>query len=98
MDQVLVQRVFAAKNLNEGRLGAILCGFLKLTTPFVLVLPGLIARAKFPNLAKADEAYGMLLRNIMPQGSSGLDRYRHRRSADGPHQRDLQLSGNVVHP
>ena len=72
MDQVLVQRVFAAKNLNEGRLGAILCGFLKLTTPFVLVLPGLIARAKFPSLARADQAYGTLLRNIMPHGLLGL--------------------------
>lgn len=72
MDQVLVQRVFAAKNLNEGRLGAILCGLLKLTTPFVLVLPGLIARAKFPNLARADQADGMLLRNIMPHGLLGL--------------------------
>jgi SSS family solute:Na+ symporter len=72
MDQVLVQRTFAAKNLGEGRRGAILCGFLKLTTPFLLVLPGLIAKAMFPNLAKADQAYGTLLRHIMPAGLLGL--------------------------
>ena len=30
MDQVLVQRAFAAKSLDEGRLGAIFCAFLKL--------------------------------------------------------------------
>lgn len=72
MDQVLVQRVFAAKNLNEGRLGAILCGFLKISTPFLLVLPGLIARAKFPHLDRADQAYGTLLRTIMPHGLLGL--------------------------
>ena len=72
MDQVLVQRAFAAKNLGEGRRGAILCGFLKLTTPFLLVLPGLIAKALYPDLAKADQAYGALLRHIMPAGLLGL--------------------------
>ena len=72
MDQVLVQRAFAAKDLNEGRKGAILCGFLKLTTPFLLVLPGLIARAMFPALAKPDEAYRTLLQHIMPAGLLGL--------------------------
>ncbi len=52
MDQVLVQRVFAAKDLNEGRLGAIFCGGLKLTTPFLLVLPGLIAKVLCPGLER----------------------------------------------
>ena len=72
MDQVLVQRAFAAKDLNEGRLGAIFCGFLKLTTPFLLVLPGLIARALYPHLEKADHAYPTLLRELMPPGLLGL--------------------------
>lgn len=72
MDQVLVQRAFAARDLNEGRKGAILCGFLKLTTPFLLVLPGLIARALYPGLPKADQAYGALLGHIMPAGLLGL--------------------------
>jgi SSS family solute:Na+ symporter len=72
MDQVLVQRAFAARDLNEGRKGAILCGFLKLTTPFLLVLPGLIARALYPGLARPDEAYRTLLQHIMPAGLLGL--------------------------
>jgi SSS family solute:Na+ symporter len=72
MDQVLVQRAFAARDLNEGRKGAILCGFLKLTTPFLLVLPGLIARSMFPHLPKADDAYYALLRGVMPAGLLGL--------------------------
>jgi SSS family solute:Na+ symporter len=72
MDQVLVQRAFAARDLNEGRKGAILCGFLKLTTPFLLVLPGLIARALYPGLARPDEAYRTLLGHIMPAGLLGL--------------------------
>jgi len=72
MDQVLVQRAFAARDLNEGRKGAILCGFLKLTTPFLLVLPGLIAKAMFPSLPKPDQAYGALLQHVMPAGLLGL--------------------------
>ena len=72
MDQVLVQRVFAARDLNEGRLGATFCGYLKITTPFLLVLPGLIARALFPNLSSPDKAYPALLQALMPAGLLGL--------------------------
>jgi SSS family solute:Na+ symporter len=72
MDQVLVQRVFSAKNLNEGRLGAVCCGFLKISTPFLLVLPGLVARVLYPHLSKPDEAYPTLLVNLMPAGLLGL--------------------------
>lgn len=84
MDQVLVQRVFAAKDLNEGRLGATFCGFLKLTTPFLLVLPGIIALALYHNgaltlpnkpgtlLVDNDSAYPALLAKLMPHGLLGL--------------------------
>ncbi len=72
MDQVLVQRVFAAKNLNEGRLGAVFCAFLKTLNPLILVLPGIIAKALYPNLAHNDDAYPTLLRELMPTGLLGL--------------------------
>ncbi|MEI8374893.1 MAG: sodium/solute symporter [Planctomycetota bacterium] len=80
MDQVLVQRAFAAKDLNEGRLGAIFCGFLKLATPFLLVVPGLIAKCNYPSLPlipgsenpDTDLAYPTLLRDLMPHGLLGL--------------------------
>jgi len=72
MDQVLVQRVFAAKDLNEGRLGAVFCAALKIATPFLLVLPGLIAKALYPTLDPPDKAYPTLLRDLMPSGLLGL--------------------------
>ena len=83
MDQVLVQRVFAAKSMNEGRLGATFCGFLKLTTPFILVMPGLIALALYhqgkltmpigaDGKAVNDAAYPVLLGALMPHGLLGL--------------------------
>jgi SSS family solute:Na+ symporter len=72
MDQVLVQRAFAARDLNEGRKGAIFAGGLKLLIPFVLLVPGIIARALWPNLPKADQAYPKLLGAVMPHGLLGL--------------------------
>ena len=72
MDQVLVQRVFAAKSLNEGRLGATFCAFLKTLNPIILVGPGLIAAALYPQLAHRDLAYPTLLKNLMPSGLLGL--------------------------
>lgn len=83
MDQVLVQRVFAAKSLNEGRLGATFCGFLKLTTPFILVMPGIIALALYhqgklsmpldvQGKAISDAAYPTMLGKLMPHGLLGL--------------------------
>jgi solute:Na+ symporter, SSS family len=72
MDQVLVQRVFAAKNLNEGRKGAVLAASLKILTPFLLVLPGLIAKALYPDIKNGDDAYPTLLKNLMPTGLLGL--------------------------
>lgn len=72
MDQVLVQRVFAAKNLNEGRLGATFCAFLKTLNPIILVGPGMIAAALYPGLSKGDLAYPTMLKNLMPIGLLGL--------------------------
>ena len=72
MDQVLVQRVFAARDLNEGRLGASFCAWLKLLNPIILVGPGLIAAALYPNLAHPDDAYPTLLQKLMPTGLLGL--------------------------
>lgn len=72
MDQVLVQRAFAAKSLDEGRKGAIFAGALKLLIPFVLVVPGIIARALWPDLSSADQAYPKLLGAVMPHGLLGL--------------------------
>ncbi len=83
MDQVLVQRVFAAKSLNEGRLGATFCGFLKLLTPFILVMPGIIALSLYhqgklvmplDDQGKVinDAAYPTMLGTLMPKGLLGL--------------------------
>lgn len=42
MDQAIIQRALAAKNLKEGQKGVMFAGLLKLLTPLVLMFPGII--------------------------------------------------------
>ena len=49
-DQVIVQRTLAGKNLFHTQSGTIFAGFLKLLPPLLMVLPGMIARIKFPEI------------------------------------------------
>lgn len=72
MDQTNVQRVLGARSLDQGQKGAIFAGFLKLLIPFILVLPGVIAHALYPNLPKADMAYPRLVSSLLPVGLRGL--------------------------
>jgi solute:Na+ symporter, SSS family len=70
-DQVIVQRVLGAKSEDDARGGALLCGALKILPVFVLVLPGLIARALYPDI-KGDEAYPTLVVRLLPPGVIGI--------------------------
>lgn len=72
MDQTNVQRVLGARTIADGQRGAIFAGFLKLLTPFILVLPGLIARVLYPGLPRYDDAYPRLVRGLLPVGLRGL--------------------------
>jgi SSS family solute:Na+ symporter len=70
-DQVIVQRVLGARSEDDARAGALLCGFLKILPVFVLVLPGLIARALYPEI-RGDEAYPALVLRLLPPGITGI--------------------------
>jgi SSS family solute:Na+ symporter len=70
-DQMIVQRVLGAKNEANARGGAVLCGLLKILPVFVLVLPGLIARALYPDI-KGDEAYPTMVIRLLPPGITGV--------------------------
>lgn len=48
-NQTLVQRVLAAKNVDEGRKGVLFNGFLTLLTLFFIILPGVMACGCFPD-------------------------------------------------
>jgi solute:Na+ symporter, SSS family len=70
-DQVIVQRVLGAKNEAHARGGTILAGLLKISPVFVLVLPGIVARALYPDI-RGDEAYPTLVVRLLPSGLTGL--------------------------
>ncbi|MGC2229894.1 MAG: sodium/solute symporter, partial [Candidatus Acidiferrum sp.] len=72
-DQVIVQRVLSARDEGHAKLGTIFAGFLKILPVFILVLPGIIAFALFPEqVVKPDFAYPTLILNLLPTGLVGL--------------------------
>ncbi len=79
-DQVIVQRVLSAKDEGHAKAGTIFAGFLKISPVFLLVMPGLIAFALYPQLFKVvgghvtngDIAYPTLIVNLLPAGLVGL--------------------------
>ena len=72
-DQVIVQRVLSARDEGHAKAGTIFAGFLKILPVFMLVLPGIIARALYPDqLTKPDFAYPTLVLNLLPAGLVGL--------------------------
>ena len=72
-DQVIVQRVLSARDEGHAKAGTIFAGFLKILPVFMLVLPGIIAFALFPEqVKKPDFAYPATLdfyKKIRPQAS-----------------------------
>ena len=80
-DQVIVQRVIAAKTVQHGRAGCVAAGFLKLLPGFIMVIPGIIARqlmteegliGKDSPRSEYDRAFTWLVLNCMPTNSRGI--------------------------
>jgi len=71
-DQVIVQKTLSARGVHEARQGAFFCAGLKILPVFILVLPGLIARALWPGEVTGDNAYPSLVLRLMPEGLRGL--------------------------
>jgi SSS family solute:Na+ symporter len=78
-DQTIVQRVLAAKDEKNARLGPLFCAFLKIWPVFFFVLPGVICVAlvqknAFNGAAPATAAdtYTFLITHLLPVGLKGL--------------------------
>ncbi len=73
-NQQIIQRTFAAKSLDEGQKGVLLCGALKLLGPMYLVLPGIIAYTLFTHgeVAHPADAYGKLVHAVLPTFLTGF--------------------------
>jgi SSS family solute:Na+ symporter len=78
-DQTIVQRVLAARDEKNARLGPLFCAFLKILPVFLFVLPGVICVALVQQKSFGDDApqaaadtYTFLITHLLPAGLKGL--------------------------
>ena len=81
LNQFMIQRVLAAKNSYHARMGIVFAGYLKVLLPVIVVLPGLILFARYPDVLnlpwpeirpEADKGFIVLLQTLVPAGLRGL--------------------------
>ena len=75
-DQFIVQRVLAARGIDDARRGALFGGVLKLLPVFLFVIPGIVAYCLAQKgaleLGQADAALPTLITQLLPAGVRGL--------------------------
>lgn len=72
-NQVILQRVFAAKSRWDGQAAMIFAAFAKTIMPFLIILPGfLVLLLSADPLDNQDQALPWLIREVLPPGLSGL--------------------------
>ena len=78
-DQTIVQRVLAAKDEKNARLGPLFCAFIKILPVFFFVLPGVICVGLVQKNAFGGEApqvaadtYTFMITHLLPVGLKGL--------------------------
>lgn len=77
LNQFITQRSLAAKSLKQGQLGVLFAAALKLTIPFIIVMPGIMAYQLYKDQmigpgGTTDAAYPLLIRNLIPEGIRGF--------------------------
>jgi SSS family solute:Na+ symporter len=73
LNQFITQRTLAARSLGQGQGGIVLAAALWLLVPFAIVMPGAVAHQLYGSaLARPDQAYPMLIRELVPAGLRGF--------------------------
>ena len=67
----VLQRALGASDVRHAQLGMLFGGALKLSTVFVLAVPGIIAAKLHPDISP-DSSMAVLIRDLLPVGISGL--------------------------
>jgi SSS family solute:Na+ symporter len=71
-NQAIVQRCLATKSVWHAK-ASMLCGaFFKMFIPVLVMFPGLIALVTYPGMENGDQAFPLLVKNLMPPGLRGL--------------------------
>ena len=72
-DQSIIQRGLGAKSLKEGQKGIVYAGFLKVLTPFMVIIPGIMAFQIFGGeISNADMIYPKLVNTVLPKPIVGF--------------------------
>lgn len=71
-NQFVIQRALGARSLDHGRWGSLFAGLLKLPNLFLLILPGVMATALYPDLENPDMVFPTLAFDLLPVGFRGL--------------------------
>lgn len=72
-DQAIIQRALAAKNLAEGQKGIIFAGLLKVLTPLVVIIPGIVAFHIYgAGIDNPDLLYSRLVNDVLPKPLIGF--------------------------
>lgn len=81
LNQFMIQRVLAAKSSYHARMGIVFAGYLKILIPLIIVVPGLILFALYPEVLslewnavkpEADKGYIHLIQLLIPVGIKGV--------------------------
>ena len=71
-NQFIVQRCLGARSEWDARMGVVFAGFMKIVLPLLVVIPGIVAFKLFPGLSDKDQAFPLLVRELVPVGLSGI--------------------------
>lgn len=72
LNQMIVQRTLAARSVDHGRWGALFAALLKLPNLLIMLIPGVIAIALYPNLESPNLAFPTLVFDLVPVGLRGI--------------------------
>lgn len=71
-NQVIIQRSLGARDEWHAKASMIFGAFLKVLIPILVVIPGLLALALFPDIEDGDKVYAELIKHLLPPGLTGL--------------------------
>ena len=71
-NQFIVQRCLGARSEWDGRMGVVFAGYMKILLPLLVVIPGIIAFRLYPGMTDPDQAYPILVRELIPRGLGGI--------------------------
>jgi solute:Na+ symporter, SSS family len=71
-NQTVVQRCLGARNEWHAKASMLGAAFFKMFIPAIMVVPGLIALALYPDIADGDRAFPLLVKELLPKGLTGL--------------------------